>query len=530
MKIRAAIILDNLKISKWQLDALNLVDDLIDTKLILNCKNTKIKKNITKNFLYFIINFFSLRNHETKKSYFRPKATTVLSFNSNYEEHWQVIPDQTIKELKEKKIEIIIKFGMNLLKTEGYLSNYKIFSFHHGDPSKFRGRPAGFYEILNNKNKVGIVVQEISNNIDAGKIYAFAETKVLNFSYKQTALNFYSISKFLLRKAVMNWKKGHVVQIKTNGQKFSLPSNSQVLMFIFKTSVNLVKKLVLGIFYEKRWKIGIGLTDIRFDRSNTVSEDNLQEIPILKKYSFYADPFYSSNGSVVRFEGLNKKTGKGSILEVLVDSTLKQKVILSGNHYSYPFSFRKNNHEYIFPEVARHSAPYYYSARTGVVSKKIIPGLSGQRIVDGTLFKYKGFWYLFFGTKDGVKDNSLSVLRLWVSKNLEEDFKPHPSDPVSINPGFARMGGKLVSKDGSLFRFGQNNEGQYGGSLIILKIIELSPTSYKEIQCGEIKMKYGHGPHTIDFNPLQRAFVLDYYENKFSFFSGVRRVKAFLSK
>ena len=38
---------------------------------------------------------------------------------------------------------------MNLFKINKKLINLPILSFHHGDPSKYRGRPAGFYEILN---------------------------------------------------------------------------------------------------------------------------------------------------------------------------------------------------------------------------------------------------------------------------------------------------------------------------------------------------------------------------------------------
>ena len=37
------------------------------------------------------------------------------------------------------------------------------------------------FEILHGKSKTGIIVQQISNQLDAGKILAFAESKVVNF-------------------------------------------------------------------------------------------------------------------------------------------------------------------------------------------------------------------------------------------------------------------------------------------------------------------------------------------------------------
>ena len=75
-----------------------------------------------------------------------------------------------IKKLKSQNVNLIIKFGMNLLKIDKHTSGLSILSFHHGNPSKYRGRPAGFYEILNDEKNVGTIVQNVTNKLDAGKI------------------------------------------------------------------------------------------------------------------------------------------------------------------------------------------------------------------------------------------------------------------------------------------------------------------------------------------------------------------------
>ena len=92
---------------------------------------------------------------------------------------------------------------MNLLKIDEKFSNLTFLSFHHGDPSKYRGRPAGFYEILNGELTSGIIVQKLSNQIDAGKIFAFAESKVINYSYKETAKNFYKTQNTCFQKQLI---------------------------------------------------------------------------------------------------------------------------------------------------------------------------------------------------------------------------------------------------------------------------------------------------------------------------------------
>ena len=52
MKYRAALIVDNLHITKWQKSALDEAAENIEIVLIINCQNTKIKKNYFKHFYY----------------------------------------------------------------------------------------------------------------------------------------------------------------------------------------------------------------------------------------------------------------------------------------------------------------------------------------------------------------------------------------------------------------------------------------------------------------------------------------------
>ena len=41
--------------------------------------------------------------------------------------------------------------------------------------------------------KVKIMIQSLTNDLDAGSIYAYAESKVAQYSYKKTAVDFYTI-------------------------------------------------------------------------------------------------------------------------------------------------------------------------------------------------------------------------------------------------------------------------------------------------------------------------------------------------
>ena len=167
MKLRAAVITDNLKLAQWQLDALEAANEELDVVCILNCLNTKIHRNVIKHFFYYFISFISLRNKKTQSLDYEVENAEVISFESGYIKNWQTIPNDVINQLLKNQVEVVIKFGMNLVKIDEKLEELNVISFHHGDPSKYRGRPAGFYEILYGEKKSGVIVQKISNKLDS---------------------------------------------------------------------------------------------------------------------------------------------------------------------------------------------------------------------------------------------------------------------------------------------------------------------------------------------------------------------------
>ena len=522
MKIRAALILDDLSICKWQRDALSDALDILDVQLVLNCTNTATKRKLDKHLFYYILNSLTLKNTESRKGPYDVTRESVVHFDADYQVLWQSFPLAILDRIKKDEIQVIIKFGMGLLKVPGDISDCPILSYHHGDPSKYRGRPAGFYEILNAEKKSGIIVQRLSNKLDAGTVYAYGEVKIISHSYKQTSLNFYSSSRHLLRRALINLKNNSPLELQATGKNYTLPSNVVVLRFCLRLLQARLKRILYGAFYEKRWRVAVSSVEIDFESSNNLDISGSTEIPISRGYKFYADPFFSMDGSVIRLEALDKKTGLGDILEISVSDLSSQKVILTGGHYSYPSSFIANGCAFLLPEVASHSPQYVYQLSEGVRSKIFIKGLEDHRIVDATMYEKDGCWYLFFG----LNHNAHSVLHLWVCKDLKGEFKPHPVSPICLAPCSSRMGGNIVLHNKNVYRLGQNNEGGYGEALTISKVVEMTPQRYREIVCGSVQVNGFKGPHSLAINSANGTKVFDYYDDQFSLLSGLRRLRA----
>jgi hypothetical protein len=372
----------------------------------------------------------------------------------------------------------------------------------------------------------GVIIQKLSNKLDAGIILAFAQSKVVNFSYKKTALNFYSNSVPLLDKAINNLVNNKKIERNVNGKNYQLPSNLKVMQFVVLTIWNAIRKLLYGLFFEKKWNVAVVRNPLKFKNDEILNSSNFNVLPIGKQYNFYADPFYSVDGRKIRLEALDNKTGLGDILEINTNNFSNQKTILKGSHFSYPYSFEYKDLEYLLPEVASHSAQYFFCADEVVGPKCYLKGLEDKRIIDATLVSEDRKWFLFFG-EAGSAGN---ILNLWIADSPFEVFRPHPMNPIVISPKSARMAGKVLKIGGSLLRFGQNNAGEYGESIEIMEITKLSQEIFEEIKIGTISIDNFKGPHSIDFSHDMSEVLIDYYFSKFSILAGVRRIKAKFKK
>ena len=66
--LRVALIIDGSEITEWQRNSLDEASDLLQIELVLSCTNTRTRKNILKNFWYYILNVFALKNRLTRRT------------------------------------------------------------------------------------------------------------------------------------------------------------------------------------------------------------------------------------------------------------------------------------------------------------------------------------------------------------------------------------------------------------------------------------------------------------------------------
>ena len=519
--MRLGLILDNGKTTAWQETALKKITGH-EIAVIYNCTNSMTKKRPIKHFLYYVLNILFIKNELTKKqssSFVDADGINTINFESEYNGNWQVLPADIIESINSEKLDAVIKFGMGLLTVpDKEVMATPIISYHHGDPDQFRGRPAGFYEILKRADHIGVIIQQLTNALDAGPILAYSESKIHRHSYKKTIMGAYAISPDMLGKALRNLELGQPINKKSDGDNYRLPGNLTALWFIIKLATNIIKRLFYGAFMEKRWqvsvtdKITLSQNDLRLDI------DSGNSLKIDRPYTFYADPFWL-DGDTILVEALCKSTGKGALLQIDSDNTIK---LTSGEqHFSYPQAISHEGKTYLLPEVCSWRAPALFLLEEGKLSSpQPLSGLEDERVIDPTYCMHEGVHYIF----GGRKNHDQNILYLWHSTDFFGPYHEHPDSPISCTPNGSRMAGNLVGVDGNLLRFGQNSADDYGNGITVFKIKQLTPESYIEEFSMKIDLNKAKGPHTLNFN--ENSMLYDWYKERFSFLAGWRRFRS----
>jgi hypothetical protein len=235
---------------------------------------------------------------------------------------------------------------------------------------------------------------------------------------------------------------------------------------------------------------------------------------------FIADPFaYQKDGVEHVLVEDYPQGGRGRICELVQPGTEKHVELAADleepHHLSYPFIFVENGETYCVPEAYQSGRVDLYRRVNGAwrLEHNLI---QGQPIVDPTLFKHEGlYWILCTLQNDGAWGNL--KLHAYYSERLDSGWKPHPLNPVKCDIGSSRPAGAPLVKDGKLYRPSQDCSETYGGAVVINHVAKLSPTEFEEIEVARIEPlaqgPYPDGLHTV--NPMAQGAVID--SKRFSF-------------
>jgi methionyl-tRNA formyltransferase len=79
--------------------------------------------------------------------------------------------EQTLAAIRATKPDCLFRFGFGLIREPVLsLAPKGVVSYHHGDLRAYRGQPVAFWELLRREDEMGVTVQVLNEQLDAGKI------------------------------------------------------------------------------------------------------------------------------------------------------------------------------------------------------------------------------------------------------------------------------------------------------------------------------------------------------------------------
>jgi hypothetical protein len=521
----AALIVDGDGIERFAHEALQLaLRRGLELRLILVCDNTTPPRRPVKHGAYYLYKLLFLRSRWTRDQPWKPLLAPdvpVHHFESEWEGIWQRVPAATIETLARARVDVVLRYGMTLLRDPDELpARYGVLSFHHGDPAAYRGRPAGFYEVRDGADHVGVIVQRLSNRLDAGNVLAYGAVKVHPHSYRRTLDGAFAASTYLLVKALRALREGRNPERSGDGKNYRLPDNRTVLRFAWSLLGRKARRLTYGLLYQKRWYLAQVVAPDLATATGTVDLELVEEYPVPPRYVLQADPVALDDGTVL-CESVPRE-GQGRIVALRPDDMRELDTRLLGDgHLSYPHVVHVDSRTYLLPEMAAIGPQ-----RLGLLDDQLrisrtdaLVGLEDERLTDPTVLHHEGRWWLFAG-KPG---SATEALFLWHASEVHGPYEEHPDSPVVLDPACARMAGPVQVIAGRLYRLGQDNRGAYGDGITVCEIVRLDTDQYEERPTARLQVPGRRGPHTLD--RWNGTAIVDLYDDRRDASAGLRRVR-----
>jgi hypothetical protein len=426
--------------------------------------------------------------------------------------------NEDISKITKLDLDLLIRGGSGILRGDILnLCRFGILSLHHGNNDINRGGPPGFWEVYHRIPDTGFIIQRLCDELDGGEVFVkgsipTSTSYLLNLVKIQIIANIYFDKLLNLIGKEKKLPKSYSPK-PYSYDLYKLPSIDVQCLYLLKTFHYKISDIILSkIGYKLNWAIAYGFN---------ANWENL-EFRKFKKIKnppnrFYADPFvYSKNGLNICFvEDYNYSQGKAKISAIKLttyDYEDLGTVIEEPFHMSYPFIFTDGDNLYMCPETHQLSEIRIYKCIDFPLKwefyKTLIKDISAS---DTNIFYLNNKWWMLTNIDTGNLGDHCSELHLFFSDSLDDNWSPHPLNPIFFSPLNARNGGFLI-KNNDIFRvFQVQGFDNYGESMSVAKIIEISEYNYKEEVVFDITpafFKNLKGTHT--FSNHSNLNTIDY--------------------
>ena len=521
-KIRFGVMVDGDTVEQWQFDTIKLlIDNDIELALIIkNGDETKPYKSFGDKMIHYPYRQILFRIWH--RFWFKPEAKRRTSFaemchGASLPVEMTVMPiikgistyfkSEDVEKIKAFDLDFILRFGFDIIRGDVLTAaKYGIWSFHHDDERVVRGGPPGFWEFMRDIPRNGVILQQLTDELDKGLILKRIQLDTVLHSYKFNLNRLLEESVFMplqvAKELIVNGKlESELSQSKAPIQH--PPRNFMMLKYFW---LCLWRKVVFHwnyYFRQEDWNVGYCMHPFEMDFHQSLQST----IHWLKppKSDYFADPFIitTKDETYLFFEWFSNKNGKADLAVAKKSENFEvyHKITDFPEHRSYPFVFEYQDVIYCIPEANKTNrvSLYRFVESWHGASLQWDCDLLHGYFVDSTLYHHNdGRWYLFTTPQNQAHTHLL----LFVADDLRGPYRPHYNNPVKVDCHCARPAGKITKTDGELVRPAQSSTRHYGESITLNRIIQLNEYQYIEKEVKEIKpdnnWSYNKGVHTLN--------------------------------
>lgn len=501
--MKFGIILEASSLGEWQH---RIIEDIrqkhANLEIVIDVRTAETATPLPSGFLYKTwIKFASKKLTSRQVNFFASSSAEtqhVLSCAADERQtnHYSLDPE-TVATIKSLGLDFILYLG-NATITGNVLdaARYGVWRFHHGDGQKYRAQPSCFWEMFNDENEIGGVLQRITD-------VAGTEVVLQRFSVSRDRHS-WSSNINAIREASIPMVGCAIVDIVSGAldpQKKSekgpsavhalpgnpqpngsLPTNLQMLRFFYLILRSMVGKVVKRVLFTHHWQIALCKASI-----DEILADGIRKILILESGGihsfFYADPFVlaeSTHSTSLLVERYDWRARKGVLKKIDVsttagniEATAEYPVLETSSHLSYPLVVRTDGKIFMIPESgkARCIALHEIDAAAVVLNSTTI--IDNAELVDPTILYHGAKYWLFASNRKGE-------LYIWHSTDLQAGWKPHAKQPVLVSPSLARGAGNIFVHDNQLIRPTQDCSQSYGKQVLLNRITALDERSFAQ--------------------------------------------------
>ena len=382
--------------------------------------------------------------------------------------------------------EVLLRFGFNILHGEILtLPTHGIWSYHHGDEEHYRGRPVGFWEIMQADPVTGVTLQRLTEKLDAGLVIRKGWFRTVDHSLSANLDHVMLGSTGWMAQVCRELLMGRTsvaqgVASASEAPVRGAPGNMDLLEFLFTCNTNRIAHNRRNAAQHEEWNIGVLYQPITslLDAKPSL---NVRWLPSPGPGQQRRTPFgYMADGQLnVLYGKYDAVAGKSDIsrLRPKRDNVLKRSrtMLSTGDMLSHPYLLEHEGQLLVIPENQAGRVDVY-RVNTANEALDFALTLLDEELRAPMLFQHEGRWWLF-GTKAPWEDVALYAYH---APALEGPWTAHALNPVKTDVRSARPAGTPFTHQGQLYRPARDNSHTKGWRVALMRVLELSPTAFRE--------------------------------------------------